>query len=102
MAQVTIHVGARAHTVACTDGGEARVEKLGAMLAQRWAAARRAAASGGAEREMLLIALMLADDLDELRNAPPPAAVADEGTLAALAGRLEMLADALEADAPSA
>ena len=51
---------------------------------------------------MLLIALMLADKLDEALNAPPPTAIADAKTLGALADRLERLADALEADAPSA
>jgi cell division protein ZapA len=102
MAQVTIQVGDRAHTVACADGGEARVETLGAMLSERWPAARRAAGAAGAEREMLLIALMLADKLDETLNAPPPEVIADDKTLAALADRLETLADALEADAPNA
>ena len=102
MAMVTIQVGDRAHTVACADGGEARVEKLGAMLAERWSDARRAAGGAGTEREMLLIALMLADTLDETLNAPPPEAIADDATLAALAARLETLADALEAGAANA
>ena len=102
MAQVTFSIGDRSHTVACADGGEARVQTLGRMLAERWPAARRAAGAAGTERELLLIALMLADRLDEALNAPPPEAIADETTLAALADRLETLADALEADAPSA
>ena len=102
MAQVTFQVGDRAHTVSCAAGGEARVESLGAMLAERWSDARRAAGGAGTERELLLIALMLADKLDEVLNAPPPAAIADDKTLAAVAARLETLADALEADAPSA
>ena len=102
MAQVTLHIGDRAHTVTCADGGEARVEALGRMLAERWPAARRGAGAGGTERELLLIALMLADTLDETLNAPPPTSVADEKTLGALAARLETLANALEADAPSA
>jgi cell division protein ZapA len=102
MAQVTLQIGDRAHTVTCADGGEARVEALGHMLAERWPAARRGAGTGGTERELLLIALMLADKLDEALNAPPPTAIADEKTLGALAERLERLADALETDAPSA
>ena len=42
MAEVTIMVGDRPHTVYCQDGGEARVRMLGQMLDQRWAAALRA------------------------------------------------------------
>ena len=102
MAQVMIQIGDRTHVVTCAAGGEARVEKLGAMLAERWPAARRAAGAQGTEREMPLIALMLADSLDETLNAPPRAAIADETTLAALAVRLETLANTLEADATNA
>ena len=102
MAQVAIKVGDRSHVVACADGGEARLERLGGMLDERWDAARRAAGTGGSERELLLIALMLADTLDEVINRPPPTNVLDEAAMDRLAIRLESLAQTLEDGAPTA
>ena len=102
MAQVTLTIGDRSHLVACADGDEPRLERLGAMLDERWPVARRAAGAGAGERAMLLIALMLADSLDEAQNAPPPAPDGNDPTLVAIAERLEALAEALEQDGPGA
>lgn len=102
MAQVAIKVGDRSHVVACAAGGEARLAQLGEMLDARWDNARRAAGTGGGERELLLIALMLADDLDEALNRPPPTDVLDEAGLEKLAVRLERLAETLESGASNA
>lgn len=100
MADVTLTIGDRRHVVACRDGEEAQVHRLGDMLDQRWSAAERAAGGLNAERAMLFVALMLADSLDEIENRPP------DGTGAVLLGRvadhLEALAAALEKPARNA
>ena len=43
MANVTIDLGGRPHTVACRDGEEARLQQLGRMMAAHWPTALRAA-----------------------------------------------------------
>lgn len=96
MAEVTLQIGGRPHTVACRDGEEARVKLLGRMLGERWPAANRAAGGLDSERAMLLVALMLADDLDEMIQRPPEGAAMSEAALARIADRLEALANALE------
>ena len=96
MADVTLEIGGRPHTVACRDGEEARVKLLGRMIEDRWATAARAAGTAGSERAMLFVALMLADDLDEAADRPPAGAAIGEPSLARIADRLEALADALE------
>ena len=100
MATVTIEIGGRSHTVACRPGEEARVQLLGRMLDQRWAAADRAAA-GQPERAMLFVALMMADALEEAESRPPVGAAIAESALERIADRLESLADALEQSAPA-
>ena len=98
MANVTLPIGGRPHTIACRDGEEARLQKLGAMIEERWPAALRAAAGVPGERAMLFVALMLADDLDETRQRPPEGAAVSEPALQRIADRLEALANALERD----
>jgi len=102
MADVTLTIGDRRHQVACRDGEEAQLLRLGEMLDQRWAAANHASGGLSGERTMLLIALMLADSLDAARNAPPDASGASGAYLDGLAERLESIAAALEKDAPGA
>ena len=101
MAQVTISLGGRAMPVACREGEEARVQLLGRMLEQRWAAASRAAGGAGTERAMFFLALMLADDLDETENRPVAGAAVSETAIVRIAERLERLADTLEQTAPA-
>jgi cell division protein ZapA len=98
MGQVMLQIGDRAHQIACADGDEPRLLRLGAMLDERWPSARRAAGAGAGERAMLLIALMLADSLEEAQSAPPPP-TDGEAALLGVAERLEALAEALERDA---
>ncbi|MCI1142973.1 cell division protein ZapA [Sphingomonas sp. WKB10] len=43
MANVSLPIGGRPHTVACRDGEEAHLVELGKMLDERWPAALRAA-----------------------------------------------------------
>lgn len=102
MAQVSLTIGDRTHLVACADGDEPRLLRLGAMLDERWPMAKRAAGNGGSERTLLLIALMLADALDEAESAPPSPPSGGEAALIDVAERLEALAAALEQDTPGA
>lgn len=94
MADVTLTIGDRRHTVACRDGEEPQLRKLGEMLDKHWSTAARASGGLNGERTMLFVALMLADQLEEVERRPP------EGVGAALlekvAERLERLAATLE------
>ena len=96
MAEVVLKIGERRHSVACRDGEEASVRRLGARLEERWAGANRAAGGLGGERAMLFLALMLADALDEAENRPPEPGAASPAMLEKIADRLELLAAALE------
>jgi len=100
MAQVSLMIGGRAHRIACADGQETQLERLGAMVAERWDTAQRAAGGAGAERTMLLIALMLADALSDAQRASDGNVAAP--MLDAIATRLEALATTLEQDGRSA
>ncbi len=124
MARVTLEIGGQRWPVACRDGEEAEVLRLGEMLAARWEPAQRAAGDAGTARVMLLIALMLADELSDLQGkasaleqraaalqeraaaleeqaaaapAPAPAPVGDAAALASDEAALHRLADRLEA-----
>jgi cell division protein ZapA len=94
MADVILTIGDRRHTVACRDGEEDQLYRVGAMLDERWAAASRAAGGLSSERAMLFVALMLADSLDEAQRRP--AEDAGAALLERLADRLERLAATLE------
>ena len=98
MAEVTLTIGTRRHTVACPDGQEEHLRRLGAMLASKYEVAERASAGLSGERTMLFIALMLADALDEAdrRPAVAPAINTDEVLLGLVAEQLEVLAHRLE------
>lgn len=94
MADVTLTIGDRRHSVACPDGQEDQLRRLGTLLDARWAAAARASGGLNGERTMLFVALMLADSLDEAERRPP--AGAEAVMLGRLADRLEALATSLE------
>ncbi|MGN6375797.1 MAG: cell division protein ZapA [Sphingomonas sp.] len=100
MAEVTLEIGGRRHTVACRDGEEAQVERLGRMIDDRWADAERAAGGFSLERTMLFLALILADDLDEALSRPPEAP-SGPSVPNGLADRLERIAAALEESFPA-
>ena len=96
MAEVQLSIGGRTQAVGCRPGEEARVRALGAAIDRHWPAALKAAGGINAERAMFFVALMLADELDEAINRPPAEGTMSEPALAALAARLERLADTLE------
>ena len=94
MGQITLTVAGRSHTIACRDGEEVHLERLGLLLNKH--AETALAASGGlsGERTMLFIALILADLLDEAERNPPGGV--SPVLLDTLAARLESVAAALE------
>ena len=94
MADVTLTIGDRRHTVACPDGQEDQVRRLGTMLDAHWGTAARASGGLNGERTMLFVALMLADALEEADRRPADAK--DDAVLRRVADRLEALAAALE------
>ena len=94
MADVTLTIGDRRHTVACRDGEEPQLRKLGELLDRHWTTASRASGGLNGERTMLFVALMLADELDEAQRRPPEGAGA--AMLDQVADRLERLAAVLE------
>ena len=94
MADVTLTIGDRRHTVACRDGEEPQLRKLGEMLDKHWSTAARASGGLNGERTMLFVALMLADQLEEAEHRPPQGQGA--ALLEKVAERLERLAATLE------
>lgn len=99
MSNVTLEIGGRSFTVACAQGEEDHVAALGHMIGAKLAEMEGIASQSEA-RMLLFASLLLADELHELRSAPPPAAPsptspADDG-LPSRAEMLEVVADKLE------
>ncbi|MEZ5748656.1 MAG: cell division protein ZapA [Caenibius sp.] len=113
MSNVTLRIGGRSYTVACAEGEEAHITRLGRMVDEKLTDLP----SGGGNNELrslLFASLILADELHDARKAaataaaaPPPApptpapapAALSPQALAALgqiAQRIEILADTLE------
>ena len=97
MSNVTLQIGGRSYIVACAEGEEAHVERLGELIDTK---ARELGPSSHNEVRLLLFAaLVLADELHEARGAASPAAPAGPDrseALEKLADRLEMHANSLE------
>ena len=97
MAEVTLSIAGHSYTVACRDGEEERLEKLGQMVDAKTVDAQNAVGGNLGEARILLFAsLLLADEADELRtNGVPTKAVED---LEKLADRLTMIGGKLASD----
>jgi cell division protein ZapA len=90
---VTLIIGPRSYQVACAPGEEAAVEKLGAIVAEKYAALGKARGALEAQN-ILFAALFLADELAEAREQAARAGHAEErrdGTREALEAELETL-----------
>ena len=90
MSNVTLDIAGRKFTVACGQGEEPHIEKLGRIISSK-IEGMPGLANQSEARCLLYAALLLADEVDELRSADG-APVAD----AQSAERLEQLAEALE------
>jgi cell division protein ZapA len=97
MAEVTLSIAGHSYTVACRDGEEDRLRKLGAMVDAKTADAQQAVGGNlGEARILLFAALLLADEADELRTATVPADAVEH--LEKLADRLTAIGDHLAPD----
>jgi cell division protein ZapA len=97
MAEVSLSIAGHSYTVACRDGEEERLEKLGQMVDAKTVDAQNAVGGNLGEARILLFAsLLLADEAVELRtNALPTTAVDD---LEKLADRLTTIGETLASD----
>ncbi len=100
MGQVTIQVAGRFYPLACRDGEERHLERLGEIVDAKAREAVRAMGAMAENRQLLVAALLLADALTDQNVATDShAAPEDERTAVAierLADRMESLALTLE------
>lgn len=101
MASVEVVIGGRRHELACRDGEEAHLRTVAAIVDAKATAAARSMGGMSEARQLLFTALMLADELNDAREAmaraaapPPDPAIA--ATIEHLAERLEQLTSLLD------
>jgi len=75
-----INLLGRDYKVACKEGERAQLMEAVAFLDQRMREIREASRNAGADRVAVMAALNIANDLLQLRNAPPPPAPAAVAT----------------------
>lgn len=107
MAQVVLDINGRRIEVACDDGQEAHVERLGAFVDSKVRGLADSVGRVGEHRLLVMTCLLLADALEEQEksgesanaaaNLGPAEAERAVNTLESLAERLERLAARLEA-----
>ncbi len=108
MAQVNVTINGRSYNVACEDGKEPQLAKLGAYLDKRVAELAASLGQIGEARLLVMAGLVVADELADARNmvselkrrAPglsPEAEEALASGIEALAARIEHIAARLEA-----
>jgi cell division protein ZapA len=99
MPELDIQVNGRNYRVACGPGEEDRLLRLAADLDRRVSGLVRSFGQAGEGQLLMVAALLLADELDEAKNAAQARTGLDERATAAmdqLAARLEQLAEQLE------
>lgn len=99
MAEVTLSVGGYHYKVACRDGEEPHLQRLGELVDAKAVEARNAVGNASEVRQLLLSALLFADEaLEGRQGAPPPPAIPANLTAAleTLANRVELIATRLE------
>ena len=95
MSDVTLSIGGRNYRVACADGQEEHILRLGGMIDEKLAT--MGGTAGQAEpRVLVLAALLLADEVFELKQPKADDAPDLAPRIEALAERLENLAASLE------
>ena len=104
MAEVDLDIAGRSYRVACRAGEEDTLRAAAALVDGKSREALTGLGALSELRQLLFASLLLADQLLDKHPgagvAPPDPALANR--VAALAGRLEKLADALEEQGPSA
>lgn len=108
MAEIAIEVGGRRYDVACRNGEEPQLRRLAMLVDQKAEQARGAVGSNANESRLLLLAaLLLADELNDLRQGtrvplPPDTDSALADAVEQIAVRVETLAEHLEGSVPNA
>lgn len=106
MSNVTLTIGGRQYRVACADGQEDHIVRLGAAIDEKLSTMGDAGPNEA--RALLFAALLLADEIYELKQQPtatppqPDLGPDPAPALEALAARLEKLAASLEGQRASA
>jgi cell division protein ZapA len=102
VAEVTLMIGGYSYQLACRDGEEAHLARLGSIVDTKVSEARAAVGNASEVRQLLLSALLFADEmLDGQRGTtasvtPPSAPSHDPALLESVADRAEALATKLE------
>lgn len=101
MAEVTLSVGGYHYQVACRNGEEAHLQRLGDLVDAKAKEARNAVGNASEVRQLLLSALLFADEaLEGNRETPaiqaPAVPSSMTSALEALAIRVELIATRLE------
>jgi len=105
MAEVTLSLNGRSYRIACADGQEPHIERLGAYIEDKLQMLVQQVGQRGDALLLAMANLMIADELSEARAkldgavAAPAAAGSDEAAAAieAAARRIDALAASLEA-----
>lgn len=97
MAEVALLIAGHSYKVACRDGEEERLQKLGEMVDAKTVDAQNAIGGNlGETQNLLFAALLLADEADELKNGTLPGDAID--ALENLADRLTTIGERLASD----
>jgi cell division protein ZapA len=97
MAEVTLSVGGYSYQLACRDGEEAHLIRLGEIVDAKANEARAAVGNASEARQLLLSALLFADEIVEAKSGAASAATDDYAdALEAMAARVEAIAARLE------
>lgn len=109
MAQVTVSINGRKYTIACDDGQEAHLSRLGAYVDRRVGELVAAVGQIGDAKLLVMVSLLVADELSDAYSeletiksgkGAAAAAAADDRlgeSLTRIAGRIENIAQRLEA-----
>ncbi|MBM3534911.1 MAG: cell division protein ZapA [Alphaproteobacteria bacterium] len=103
MAEVTLFLNGRGYRIACADGQEPHIEKLGRYIDTKVQELVRQVGQVGDARLLAMASLMIADELAEARGdieAAVPAAKPSDAAIQAIeavAKRIDALAARLEA-----
>lgn len=99
MAEVTLTIGGYNYQVACRDGEEAHLQRLGELVDAKAGEARAAVGNASEVRQLLLSALLFADEALDRGSAPAAQAASpgiEPALLESLATRIEGIADRVE------
>ena len=109
MAQVTVTINGKDYQVACDDGQEAHLSRLGSYVDNRIGELTAAVGQVGDARLLVMVSLLLADELSDVYAELEVARTADAGASAMLSAeeslsagiedlamRIETIAESLE------